>query len=31
VTYRYRLRGQGHVVADYAAGRRRFHHRDLPL
>lgn len=31
VTYRYRLRGQGHVVADYAAGSRQFQHRDLPL
>ena len=31
VTYRYSLRGQGHVVADYAAGRRQFRHHDLPL
>ena len=31
VTYRYRLRGQGHVAADYASGRRQFLHRPLPL
>ncbi|KEF43278.1 MAG: gamma-glutamyl phosphate reductase [Cyanobium sp. CACIAM 14] len=31
VTYRYRLRGEGHVVADYADGSRRFRHRSLPL
>jgi glutamate-5-semialdehyde dehydrogenase len=31
VTYRYRLRGEGHTVADYAAGRRRFRHQPLPL
>ncbi|MEB3199070.1 MAG: glutamate-5-semialdehyde dehydrogenase [Synechococcaceae cyanobacterium] len=31
VTYRYRLRGEGHIVADYAGGRRRFQHRPLPL
>jgi glutamate-5-semialdehyde dehydrogenase len=31
VTYRYRLRGEGHTVADYAAGARRFRHRPLPL
>jgi len=29
VTYRYRLRGDGHVAADFAEGRRRFSHRDL--
>ena len=29
VTYRYRLRGEGHVAADFAEGRRRFSHRDL--
>ena len=29
VTYRYRLRGDGHVAADFADGRRRFSHRDL--
>ncbi len=31
VTYRYRLRGEGHIAADYAAGTRRFSHRSLPL
>ena len=31
VTYRYRLRGQGHIAADYASGARAFTHRSLPL
>jgi glutamate-5-semialdehyde dehydrogenase len=31
VTYRYRLRGDGHIAADYAGGLRRFTHRSLPL
>jgi glutamate-5-semialdehyde dehydrogenase len=31
VTYRYRLRGEGHIAADYASGARRFTHRSLPL
>jgi glutamate-5-semialdehyde dehydrogenase len=31
VTYRYRLRGEGHVAADYASGARQFTHRSLPL
>ncbi|MFO8238893.1 MAG: glutamate-5-semialdehyde dehydrogenase [Prochlorococcaceae cyanobacterium] len=31
VTYRYRLRGQGHIAADYASGDRHFSHRPLPL
>ena len=31
ITYRYRLRGQGHIAADYASGARRFSHRPLPL
>ena len=31
VTYRYRLRGEGHIAADYASGARRFSHRALPL
>ena len=31
VTYRYRLRGEGHIAADYASGERQFHHRSLPL
>ena len=29
VTYKYRLKGNGHIVADYAQGRRSFHFRDL--
>ena len=28
-TYKYKLIGNGHVVADYSAGRRRFHHKQL--
>jgi len=31
VTYRYRLRGEGHIAADYANGSRSFSHTDLPL
>jgi glutamate-5-semialdehyde dehydrogenase len=31
VTYRYRLRGEGHIAADYASGARAFSHRSLPL
>ncbi|MFN9636575.1 MAG: glutamate-5-semialdehyde dehydrogenase [Synechococcaceae cyanobacterium] len=31
ITYRYRLRGEGHTVAEYAAGERRFRHQPLPL
>jgi glutamate-5-semialdehyde dehydrogenase len=31
VTYRYRLRGEGHIAADYASGNRQFSHRPLPL
>jgi glutamate-5-semialdehyde dehydrogenase len=31
VTYRYRLRGEGHIAADYAEGRRQFSHLPLPL
>ena len=31
VTYRYRLRGEGHIAADYADGTRSFSHRPLPL
>ena len=31
VTYRYRLRGAGHIAADYASGARAFSHRSLPL
>jgi glutamate-5-semialdehyde dehydrogenase len=29
VTYRYLLRGQGHIAADYASGERQFLHRSL--
>ena len=28
-TYKYKLYGVGHIVADYAEGRKQFHHRDL--
>ena len=31
VTYRYLLRGQGHIAADYASGARAFQHRPLEL
>ncbi len=31
VTYRYLLRGDGHIAADYASGTRSFSHRDHPL
>jgi glutamate-5-semialdehyde dehydrogenase len=31
VTYRYLMRGEGHIAADYASGARSFTHRDLPL
>ena len=31
VTYRYRLRGEGHIAADYANGNRVFTHIDRPL
>jgi glutamate-5-semialdehyde dehydrogenase len=29
VTYKYRLEGNGHIVADYAEGRSAFHFKDL--
>lgn len=29
VTYKYKLVGDGHVVADYSSGKKRFRHRDL--
>ena len=29
--YKYKLVGNGHIVADYASGEKTFHHRDLPL
>ena len=31
VTYRYFLRGDGHLAADYASGIRKFIHRDIIL
>jgi glutamate-5-semialdehyde dehydrogenase len=31
VTYRYLLRGDGHIAGDYASGASLFTHRDLPL
>ena len=31
VTYRYLLRGDGHIAAEFASGQRAFTHRDLPL
>jgi glutamate-5-semialdehyde dehydrogenase len=31
VTYRYWMRGDGHIAADYAGGGRSFTHRDLHL
>ena len=31
VTYRYRLRGEGHIAADFASGVRQFSHRNLAL
>lgn len=30
LTYRWLLRGDGHVTRDYGPGKRRFTHRDLP-
>ncbi|MBR0398552.1 MAG: glutamate-5-semialdehyde dehydrogenase [Eubacterium sp.] len=29
VTYKYEITGAGHIVGDYASGRRQFHFRDL--
>ena len=31
VTYRYLLRGHGHIAADYGSGERSFLHRDMAL
>ncbi len=31
VTYRYFLRGRGHVVSDFASGKSKFSHQDRPL
>lgn len=30
-TYKWLLEGRGHIVGDYASGKRHFLHRDLPL
>ena len=29
VTYKYKLKGKGHIVGDYASGKRAFHFREL--
>lgn len=29
--YKYKLIGNGHIVADYASGEKQFHHRDLTI
>lgn len=29
VTYKYKLFGNGHIVADYASGKRHFNHKDI--
>ncbi len=29
VTYKYMLSGDGHIVDDYATGKKEFHHRDI--
>ena len=29
VTYKYKLFGDGHIVDDYATGKKQFHHKDL--
>lgn len=29
VTYKYLLDGQGHIMADYAGGKRQFHHKEI--
>lgn len=31
VTYKYMLSGNGHIVDDYAAGRKQFNFKDLPV
>ena len=28
-TYKYQLRGEGHIVAPYATGEKKFHFRDM--
>lgn len=29
VTYKYKLFGDGHIVGDYASGKKNFHHKDI--
>lgn len=29
ITYKYKLEGNGEIVADYASGEKKFHHKDL--
>ena len=29
VTYKYKLFGNGHIVGDYASGKKQFHHKDI--
>ena len=29
ITYKYNLEGDGEIVADYASGEKKFHHKDL--
>ncbi|HAH19214.1 glutamate-5-semialdehyde dehydrogenase [Eubacterium uniforme] len=29
ITYKYKLEGDGEIVADYASGEKKFHHKDL--
>ena len=31
ITYRYLLRGDGHIASDYSSGDRKFTHKDLML
>lgn len=31
LSYKYRLTGQGHIVGDYANGKKSFHFKNLPL
>ena len=31
MTYKYELSGDGHIVGDYASGKRTFHHRNLQI
>jgi glutamate-5-semialdehyde dehydrogenase len=31
MTYKWKLEGQGHIVADYASGKKTFKHEELPV